>query len=115
MSQLPLITNVDQLEEWIQLSDQHSVLLFKHSTQCSVSADALEELTKYFQEEAKDIKVGLIHVIENRPVSNEIADRFGIKHESPQALWIKDRKVVWHASHWHITQEALKNANPDHV
>lgn len=112
MSQFPLITDIEQLEKWIQSSDQHSVLLLKHSTQCSVSAEALEEVKKYHQEEANDVKVALIHVIEDRPVSNEVANRFGIKHESPQAIWIKDRKVVWHASHWDITQETLRDANP---
>lgn len=113
MSQLPFITNVDQLEEWIEASDQQPVLLFKHSTRCNISADALEELKKYQEEFGSDSKVAIIDVIEGRPVSNAIAERFGIKHESPQAIWIKDRKAVWHASHWHITHEALKDAHPD--
>jgi bacillithiol system protein YtxJ len=43
-------------------------------------------------------------------LSNLIAQRFGIRHESPQALLIKDERVVWHASHWAITSESLSNA-----
>ena len=44
---------------------------------------------------------------------NEIADYFEIKHESPQAIWIKDGKATWHASHKDITQEALMDAKPE--
>ncbi len=114
MSQLPLITNIDMLKEIIQSSNQQSLLLFKHSTQCPISAKALEEVKKYSQTvDAKHVKIAMVHVIEDRPVSNEIADYFEIKHESPQAIWIKDGKATWHASHKDITQEALMGAKPE--
>lgn len=114
MSQIPLITKVDNLKKIIKTSNQQSLLLFKHSTQCPISANALEELKKYSQTaDAENANIAMVHVIEDRSVSNEIADHFGVKHESPQAIWIKDEEVAWHASHRDITQEALKNANPD--
>lgn len=114
MYQLPLITEIATLKEMIQSSDQQPLLLFKHSTQCPISAKAHEELEKYSQtEDAKDVKIAIVHVIENRPVSNEIADYFGIKHESPQAIWIKDGNAKWHASHRDITKEALQKNNPN--
>ncbi|MEM7357326.1 MAG: monothiol bacilliredoxin BrxC family protein [Acidobacteriota bacterium] len=45
-----------------------------------------------------------------RDVSNEIAQRTGVKHESPQALLMRDGTVTWHASHWSIQAEALQEA-----
>jgi bacillithiol system protein YtxJ len=43
-------------------------------------------------------------------LSDTVAERLGVRHESPQALLIKDGRAVWHASHWSITSEALVSA-----
>lgn len=51
-----------------------------------------------------------MRVIEERPVSLGLAERIGVKHESPQALLIKNGKALWHTSHHAITAEALKGA-----
>lgn len=109
MSQFTLISTLEQLDAVIQSSNKQPVLLFKHSTQCPISANALAELEQFSHtEDAEDVLIRVVHVIEDRPVSNEIADRYQIKHESPQAFWIKDEQVLWHASHRAITSEALK-------
>jgi len=52
----------------------------------------------------------LVRVIEERPVSLGLADRIGLRHESPQAILIKDGKPLWHDSHYRITVDALKAA-----
>lgn len=49
-------------------------------------------------------------VIEDRPVSNKIAEDFGIKHESPQIFLLEDGEVRWNTSHWKITQSSIKEA-----
>jgi bacillithiol system protein YtxJ len=97
------------LEELVNKSKTDPVLIFKHSTQCPISAQAYEEFTD-FAEGARNLVCGTVLVIENRQMSNEIADRFGVRHQSPQALLIKDGQVVWHASHWSITSGSLDNA-----
>lgn len=51
-----------------------------------------------------------MRVIEERPVSLALAERVGVKHESPQALLIKDGRALWHDSHRAITTEALVSA-----
>jgi bacillithiol system protein YtxJ len=51
-----------------------------------------------------------VRVIEERPISLALAERAGVRHESPQALLIKNGKGVWHDSHWGITAAALKVA-----
>jgi len=97
------------LEQLLARSKTDPVLIFKHSTQCSISAQAYEEFTD-FVEGFRDLLCGTVLVIENRKLSNMIAERFGVRHESPQALLIKEGRVVWHASHWSITSGSLSDA-----
>ncbi|WP_312067016.1 monothiol bacilliredoxin BrxC family protein, partial [Exiguobacterium sp.] len=45
---------------------------------------------------------------EARTVSNDIAEHYNVRHESPQVLFIQDGKSVWTASHYDITKDALE-------
>jgi bacillithiol system protein YtxJ len=96
-------------EQLLERSKSDPVLIFKHSTQCPISAHAYNEFTN-FAESTPRITCGLILVIENRNVSSLIASRLGVRHESPQAILIRDRKAEWNSSHWRITAEALRAA-----
>jgi bacillithiol system protein YtxJ len=97
------------LEQLLERSKTDPVLIFKHSTQCSISGQAYEEFTD-FAEGVHDLLCGVVLVIENRKLSNAIAERFGVRHESPQVLLIKDGRKVWHASHWSITPASIGDA-----
>jgi monothiol bacilliredoxin len=97
------------LEQLLHKSKTDPVIIFKHSTQCPISTQAYEEFVD-FAEGARNLTCGAVLVIENRRLSSTIAERFGVRHESPQALLIKDGRVVWHASHWSITSDALTEA-----
>jgi bacillithiol system protein YtxJ len=63
-----------------------------------------------FTEDADDVVCGLVLVLENRRLSNTIASRFGVRHESPQAIVLRDGRPYWNASHWAITTDALSKA-----
>ena len=102
------------LEQLLDRSKTNPVLIFKHSTQCPISTQAYEEFTD-FVEGIDNLVCGSVLVIENRRLSNAIATRFGVRHESPQALLIKDGRVVWHASHWSITSDSLNEALVRHA
>src|SRR4030095_10856759 len=97
------------LERLLEQSQKEPVLIFKHSTQCSRSAAVMEGF-EVFERENPAVPCGLIFVIEDRDVSDEVEDLFGIRHESPQAILILKGKPVWHASHWRITEDALATA-----
>jgi len=103
------LTQDRDLEHLLEKSKTDPVLIFKHSTQCSISAQAYDEFVD-FAEGVNGLVCGAVRVIENRRLSNSIAERFGVRHESPQALLIKDGRVVWHASHWSITSDSLRDA-----
>lgn len=51
-----------------------------------------------------------VRVIEERPVSLALAERVAVKHESPQALLIRDGQALWHDSHEAVTAQALRAA-----
>lgn len=98
--------SVEELHQYAQGPGKK--LLFKHSTTCPISAKAFEEFKAYAAD--GDTPAAIVHVIEDRPVSNQIAEDFGIKHESPQIFLLKDGEPVWNASHWKITRDSIREA-----
>jgi bacillithiol system protein YtxJ len=84
-------------------------LLFKQSFRCPISCAAFERW-RAFAAAHPGIETGWIDVVEQRPLARGIAERTGVPHESPQALWFRDGRVVWHASHDAITEESLAAA-----
>lgn len=86
-----------------------NIILFKHSTACSISRAAYERISTGIQTGLITVPVYLIIVQEQRDLSNEIADIFNIPHASPQILVIKNTLCVFHASHTAITIENILN------
>jgi bacillithiol system protein YtxJ len=84
-------------------------LIYKHSTRCGLSATANRQVMRFAEEET-GVAVFRIDVIANRDVSNAVADRLGIPHESPQAILLRRGKPVWHVSHSSVRTRALRRA-----
>lgn len=101
------LTDLGQLNEIIALSNDTPVAIFKHSTRCSVSRMALRQFENEFDLSDK-VTAYFLDLIAYRDVSNEIAHRFGVQHQSPQLILIKDGKAVYNASHSDIDAEELK-------
>ena len=90
---------------------EHPVLIFKHSTRCSISATALGRLDRKWRDaDSHQVKPYLLDLIAHRSMSNQIAAEFGVRHESPQALVLKEGKVAYHASHLDIRYEDILEA-----
>jgi bacillithiol system protein YtxJ len=85
------------------------VLLFKHSPTCPVSAAAREEYDA-FRRELPDVPTLFVDVVADRPTARGIAERCGVRHQSPQAILFEQGAPVWHASHDAITRGALHAA-----
>lgn len=83
--------------------------IFKHSATCPISARALEAFRAYRAEDGS-IPAGLVVVQSAREVSNHIAQRTGVRHESPQVLLVRGGRVLFHTSHMKITVRALSGA-----
>ncbi|NIR34599.1 MAG: bacillithiol system redox-active protein YtxJ, partial [Actinobacteria bacterium] len=77
------------------------VMIFKHSLVCPTSSLAFREYERYVAEHGSDDGVvhALIEIQNARPVSNAVAEKTGVRHESPQALLLRGGEAVWHESH----------------
>ncbi|WP_188050479.1 bacillithiol system redox-active protein YtxJ [Flavobacterium sp. GP15] len=100
------LTDLGQLNEIIALSNEKPVAIFKHSTRCSISRMALKQFENEFDSSDK-VTLYFLDLIAHRDVSNEIASRFGVTHQSPQLILINQGKAVYHVSHSDIDAEAL--------
>lgn len=83
-----------------------AAVVFKHSTQCDISATAYREVAQAAGR-FPGMQINLVRVIESRPVAQEVERRTGVRHESPQVFVLRNGEVAWHASHWRITADAL--------
>lgn len=81
-------------------------VIYKHSTRCAVSAIVIDEV-RQFAKRHPGWPVHMIRVIEHRTLSNRVADQLDIRHESPQAIVLKEGRCLWHASHTGITAREL--------
>lgn len=98
------LADINQLADIDALSIDKPILVFKHSTRCSISATALSRLERNWKaEDADKVTPYYLDLLQHRDISNAIADKYGVEHESPQALVIKDGKVVYHESHMGIS------------
>jgi bacillithiol system protein YtxJ len=102
------LTDVLQLQEIEAISNEKPVVIFKHSTRCSISRMALKQFEREF--DLNDtVDAYFLDLIAHRDVSNEIARKFNVYHESPQLILIKKGKAVYDVSHSDIDAEALKS------
>lgn len=93
-------TSLNEIDE---LSKDKPVLLFKHSTRCSISTMAKRSLERDWNFSDDQITPFFLDLIQYRSISNEIAEHYGVQHESPQVLLIKNGKCVYHTSHSNIS------------
>lgn len=102
------IENPDQIEEIKKESLERSVLIFKHSTRCSISAMAWDRLKRNWKAEDSDkLSPYYLDLIRYRELSNKIAKIFDVEHESPQVIIIKNGEATYHNSHMGIDYKEI--------
>jgi bacillithiol system protein YtxJ len=104
------LSGIDDLDRALAATDERPLLLFKHSFSCGVSAEALDELVSHLNERELNASYAMVTVQTHREVSNAVAKKLGVRHESPQALLICGGRVVWSASHFRVTAAAVRAA-----
>ncbi|PZD78301.1 bacillithiol system redox-active protein YtxJ [Mesonia sp. K7] len=93
------LTEVTQLDEIAQESNSTKVAIFKHSTRCGISRGVLKRFEKSFEPQNNLTKFYFLDLLNHRDISNEIAEKFGVPHESPQLIVLENGVVVHDASH----------------
>jgi bacillithiol system protein YtxJ len=101
------LTDIIQLNEIEAISQEKPVVIFKHSTRCSISRMALKQFEREYDLN-ETVDAYFLDLIEHRDISNGIASKFGVYHESPQLILIKNGKAVYDVSHSDIDAVALK-------
>jgi bacillithiol system protein YtxJ len=115
------LQHIDELDALIAESSHRPLLLFKHSMSCGTSYEALDELIDHLNRSPAEAghyatgnrlpaRYALITVQTHRDLSTAVAKRLGVRHETPQALLIREGRVVWSASHFRVTGGALEAA-----
>ncbi len=102
-----------QLNDIIAESETKPVLIFKHSTRCSISSSALNRVERVWDDSASTkITPYYLDLINFRDISNDVANRFNVEHQSPQVLLIYKGKSIFDASHMAINlPEIISQAN----
>ena len=96
-----------QLAQIKQESAEQPVLIFKHSTRCSISSTAMSRLERNWSDSA-GIKPYYLDLISFRSMSGQVAEEFGVDHQSPQVLLIQNGECIYDASHFEISFDDLK-------
>jgi bacillithiol system protein YtxJ len=101
------LTKLDQLEILAEESKLKPLVIFKHSTTCSISVMAKRRLESNWN---LDLDAYYLDLKQYKEISNTIAEKFSVHHESPQLILLKDGEVIYDASHFDISVEELQEA-----
>jgi len=101
---------LESIEGWNEALDRSGkmpLVVFKHSTRCSVSRMALK-LTEQRWDLPSDVQPLLLDLLNFREVSQAIATDLRVEHQSPQLILVSGGKALYHANHSAIDPEELK-------
>ena len=93
------LTSLEQLVTIAENSKTKTQVIFKHSTRCGISSMVIKQFEKAYDLSENDLDLYYLDLLNYRNVSNEIAIKFEVLHQSPQLLVIKNGVVVAHDSH----------------
>ncbi|MBR9921127.1 MAG: bacillithiol system redox-active protein YtxJ [Bacteroidetes bacterium] len=101
------LTELDDIRALDELSAQKPCLIYKHSTRCAISSLAKTRLEGGWKLDESEVESYYLDLITYRPVSNYIADHYGIQHESPQVLIISEGRCIYNSSHLGISAREI--------
>ncbi|NER17526.1 bacillithiol system redox-active protein YtxJ [Spongiivirga citrea] len=101
------LNDMTQLDEIVEASKTKTVAIFKHSTRCGISSMVIRQFEGSYDIPEDVADVYYLDLLQFRPISNEIASRFGVFHQSPQLLIFRNGEVVFHTSHGDISTQQL--------
>lgn len=103
-----VLNSEEQLKQLLEDSNKEPIILFKHSTRCSISSMAKTRLEREW--DIDNVKIYYLDLITYRNVSNAIESELNVVHQSPQIIVVKNGEAIYNASHSSISVENLKEA-----
>ncbi|MBT5877420.1 MAG: bacillithiol system redox-active protein YtxJ [Candidatus Latescibacteria bacterium] len=109
------LQNLADLDQAVALSADRPVFIYKHSTACPICARTYRLIHEVAEKGNLDHApfFAEVFVIEKREVSDAIEERFGVSHQSPQLLLLRNASSVWDSSHFEITEAAISQVLED--
>lgn len=98
------LLEIKKLDGLFQESHIRPVVFFKHSETCPISRNVLDEVSNVAGQ------IWLVVVQESRLVSDAIAEKTDIKHESPQTIVVRNGNPIYHSSHYDISARDIMKA-----
>ena len=87
-------------------------IVYKHSFRCPISAGAHQEVQEFLDDDP-GVPVFMVDVVAHGELSRYVAERTGVEHHSPQAILVSEGEARWHASHYDITADVLRQQTTD--
>lgn len=85
-------------------------VILKHNTTCPISKGVVERMESESESISGVDNVYILDLLENRELSNAIAGKLGVPHQSPQVLLVKDGRCIYHEWGFDISAEAIAAA-----
>lgn len=98
----------EHIDILVERSFSERVVIYKHSTRCSISSAAFHQVAEWMKRCPDElVSVAYVDVVRNRFESMKIAERFELRHQSPQILVIENGNLIEHFSHFDIRVSKL--------
>lgn len=107
MENWKILDSIEDIDSIIKTSAKKPQIIFKHSTTCGISANAHHNIEEGFNELEGKADFHYLDLLANRPVSNAVAEKTGVLHQSPQIIVLKDEKVVYTVTHLAIDPKKI--------
>ena len=101
------LTTEAQLDVLVKESHERPVFIFKHSTRCGISSMVLSRFESEL-DASNDYGMYYLDLLAYRPISDKVAERFQVWHQSPQLIVLRNGQLVHHSSHNSISASVLQ-------
>ena len=107
MSDYQTLDSRDGVDALLRASHEAPLVIFKHSTSCSISHLAKSRLDRALRADDLALPVHYLDLLRHRDVSNYVAEALGVRHESPQVIIVDRGRAGYVATHLDIDPYAL--------
>lgn len=107
MADYQRLESAEDFEAALEASRGHRVAILKHSTTCPVSSLAKNRIDRALLDGSLGLPTYYLDLLRYRNVSNLIAERLAVRHESPQLIVVDDGAAVYSSTHLAIDPAAI--------
>ena len=93
------LESIDQLDNIIKNSSIKPKVIFKHSTRCGISRMVFNQFQKGYESNDDNVTYYLLDLLSYRDVSNAVAQKLNVVHQSPQVIILFNKEVIHTESH----------------